>query len=190
MCNIIRTLCVFGALITLGHCYNILAVFPHYGKSHFLLYERLFKTLASKGHNVTVISYFPQTKTVPNYTDVPLILKDDNSTGGMSFTDFVQSRFQSYGGIFILRRYMEKYCKNGYEDENLQKFLKENNQYDLVLFQIFISECFMGMSKVFNAPVIGKIFDIIFRPTYLKISYLNYLMKEKSFVFKTVKRGD
>ncbi|XP_050344526.1 UDP-glycosyltransferase UGT5-like isoform X3 [Nymphalis io] len=51
---------------------NILAVFPYEGRSHFLVFESLLKELAGKGHNLTVISYFPQENAIPNYRDIAL----------------------------------------------------------------------------------------------------------------------
>lgn len=43
---------------------NILGVFPLPGKSHFVMFERLMKRLAEKGHNVDVATHFPS-KEVP-----------------------------------------------------------------------------------------------------------------------------
>lgn len=158
MCAVFRTLLTLSVLVASSESYNILVVFPHYGKSHFFLYEGVLKTLTSRGHNLTVISYFPQKHPVPNYRDIPLNLNNENSTGGLAFNDIMHSRFQSYGGLFILKQYMEQYCKVGLEDENFRKFLKEKNDFDLILFQIFTSECFMGIIKKYNAPVIGNVF--------------------------------
>lgn len=44
----------------------------------------------------------------------------------------------------------------GHESENFKNFLKENNTFDLILMQYFISDCFMGLLKSYNAPFIGK----------------------------------
>lgn len=53
--------------------YRILGVFPFKGKSHFIMFEKLIKGLAKKGHQVDVISSFPQKKPYPNYTDLVVI---------------------------------------------------------------------------------------------------------------------
>lgn len=179
MCKVVKTLFFLSFLVTFSQCHNILVVFPHYGKSHFLLYERLLKVLASRGNNVTVISYFPQKRPIPNYTDIPLELKDGATTGGVAFSDVMHSRLKVYAGVFILQRYTEKLCKNGLENEKLHTFLKEKNKFDVILLQFFISECFMGMLQQYDAPVIGK---LIYRIFYLLLKTSH--SKSRWVVFK------
>lgn len=50
--------------------YNILALFHHPGQSHFAFFEPLLRGLAEKGHNVTVLGYFPIKNPPDNYHDV------------------------------------------------------------------------------------------------------------------------
>ncbi|RZC34702.1 hypothetical protein BDFB_009159, partial [Asbolus verrucosus] len=38
---------------------NILGIFPVPSTSHFVMFERLFKSLAEKGHNVDIATHFP-----------------------------------------------------------------------------------------------------------------------------------
>lgn len=45
--------------------YRILGVFPLPQKSHFIMYEKLMKGLAEKGHTVDVVSHFPQKEIKP-----------------------------------------------------------------------------------------------------------------------------
>lgn len=52
--------------------YNILALVPYNGKSHFLFAEVLFEELARRGHNVTVVSHFPRKKPLENYHDISM----------------------------------------------------------------------------------------------------------------------
>lgn len=159
MDRFLRTVFILSALVSFSEAYNILVVFPHNGRSHFNIYQGLFKTLANSGHNLTVISYFPQKKPVPNYRDISLAVEDIQlSENGLGFNDLEYSRFRSYIGISFIKRYMDTSCKQGYENENLWAFLKEKNEFDLILFQIFTSECFMGISTKYNAPVVGNTF--------------------------------
>lgn len=73
-------------LLCLSGCnsYRFLGIFPFHGKSHFIMPEALMKGLAKKGHQVDVISTFPQKKPYPNYTDIvklqaPVQLKNNMS---------------------------------------------------------------------------------------------------------------
>ncbi|KOX67539.1 UDP-glucuronosyltransferase 2B4 [Melipona quadrifasciata] len=58
------------AVLSACHGYRILGVFPFNGKSHFMMFEHLMKSLARKGHQVDVISTFPLKKPYPNYNDI------------------------------------------------------------------------------------------------------------------------
>lgn len=51
---------------------RILGVWPMEAPSHFFLGNRLFKELAARGHEVTMISAFPQKTPVKNYRDIAL----------------------------------------------------------------------------------------------------------------------
>lgn len=52
--------------------YRILGMLPLQGPSHWAMMEPLMKGLAQRGHQVDVISHFPQKKPIPNYTDISL----------------------------------------------------------------------------------------------------------------------
>lgn len=51
---------------------NILGVFPMPSPSHSVLGNALFKALAKKGHQVTMVSPYPLKEPVENYTDIYL----------------------------------------------------------------------------------------------------------------------
>lgn len=50
--------------------YKILMVFTSFSKSHLIIASAAMKGLAEEGHEVTVVSSFPQKETIPNYRDV------------------------------------------------------------------------------------------------------------------------
>lgn len=53
--------------------YNILGIFPTMSKSHYIAGGALMKGLAAAGHNVTVISPFPQKTPIPNFRDYEIL---------------------------------------------------------------------------------------------------------------------
>jgi glucuronosyltransferase len=79
----------FGFLLSIfisygAHGAKILGIFPFFAKSHFAVSSVLFKELANRGHQVTVLSPFPEKSPVPNYTDIDTrVTRDDlmNTTG-------------------------------------------------------------------------------------------------------------
>lgn len=54
------------------NAYRILAIFPHVSRSHYIVGESLMKGLAAKGHEVTMISPYKQSKPIKNYRDIHL----------------------------------------------------------------------------------------------------------------------
>lgn len=51
---------------------KILGLFPHPGVSHFHFFHPIMRGLAERGHEVTVLSHFPDKSPPIGYTDVPL----------------------------------------------------------------------------------------------------------------------
>lgn len=51
---------------------RVLGLFPHPGISHFHYFQPIMKGIAEAGHNVTVVSHFPEKKPHSNYRDLPL----------------------------------------------------------------------------------------------------------------------
>lgn len=153
----IKIIYLFILTFTLIHSYNILVFFPFMATSHFLLYTPLFNELASMGHNLTVVSHFPQKRKVPNYRDVSLENGSTKTKEFLSLEDFMNvSKLKWIKTLFSYQRYFEMTCSINFQNEELQKFGKENNEFDLVLVEYFMTECFMGEVKKYNAPYIGK----------------------------------
>lgn len=51
---------------------KILGLFPHPGISHFHFFHPIMRGLAERGHDVTVVSHFPDKSPPIGYRDVPL----------------------------------------------------------------------------------------------------------------------
>lgn len=139
--------------------YKILVLFTHPGKSHFMIYSSVFTGLASRGHNVTVVSYSPSKEVpIPNYRDISLSRPCTKKGSEVLSLELFKNanRLKWLQGLFILENYIGNSCSGTFEVENFQNFLKEDHDYDVVLMQYFISECFTGLLKKINAPVIGK----------------------------------
>lgn len=49
---------------------TVLSILPFGSKSHFAIGHAITKSLHSAGHEVTVVSPYPQKKKIPNYHDV------------------------------------------------------------------------------------------------------------------------
>jgi glucuronosyltransferase len=74
--------CKFSAAVLLLLCWSasghrILGLFPHPGLSHFHFFQPVMKALVEAGHEVTVVSHFPNDLPIENYKDEPLKGKTD-----------------------------------------------------------------------------------------------------------------
>lgn len=61
-------------LVTSSSVYSlrILGLFPHPGVSHFHFFHPVMRALADAGHDVTVVSHFPDSQSPSNYHDMKL----------------------------------------------------------------------------------------------------------------------
>lgn len=62
-------------LITTSHVSEtakILGLFPVPAKSHMVVNSAIVKELAKRGHEVTVVSPFPEKSEIPNYKDIAI----------------------------------------------------------------------------------------------------------------------
>lgn len=51
---------------------KILGLFPHPGISHFHFFHPILRELADVGHDLTIVSHFPDKNAPQNYKDLPL----------------------------------------------------------------------------------------------------------------------
>lgn len=131
-------ICVIVLQIVCVSSYNILGIFPLTGKSHFLVYEPILKGLSEKGHNVTVLGYFPLNEGIKNYRDIVVgdmdIYYDNLDKSNLQNLSKVDtSRRQIYSTFLILSFLGRESCKLLFESEKVQNFLKEDNKFNIVL---------------------------------------------------------
>lgn len=141
--------------IRLSTSYSVLGVFPHLGKSHIDVFQPLMKSLAERGHQVTVISHFPLIEPIPNYKDI-------NLGGKQVMVDVLDmnhidpsTRLSKINRIVRLG-YLAKFsCEIGLSSQVIQNFMKIRHEYDLLIIEFFNSDCFLGLAHGIRAPIIG-----------------------------------
>lgn len=147
-----------GALFSsLAASYNILGLFPHAGRSHFNAFEPLLKELAARGHNVTVISHFPQAIALPRYKDVSLKGTDESSVECFAFQEFSYARLMKYYEPLYLAALGRNSCERALQSQDLLNFLEHDREarFDAVIAGFFNSDCLLGFVHMFRAPLIG-----------------------------------
>lgn len=137
-------------------------------KSHFFLIFRLAKEFADKGHEVTVISPFPQKTPIKNYRDVPVTEVIELFAGKSNLKKIKKLKllaeiqkilfhmeqkgpFENLNLIYSAGlRVSEQVLKN----KNVQKLLNSNETFDAYIIEQFTSEALLGIGHRFGAPII------------------------------------
>lgn len=135
---------------------NILVICPYSEKSHFWIFEPLFKELAFRKHNVTVISEFPQNSPITNYRDVNIANDSASASSWNKLNLAVYSKFQTWLCLPLILEFSGITCDIVLSHQNLQNFLTENNEFDVILYDPFVTNCFLGIAKKIGAPILGK----------------------------------
>lgn len=130
---------------------KILALFPYIGKSHFDVYEPFVKELAARGHQVVVLSHFPQKYPVANYTDISLV-------GSITVDSKDRVDLESISGIAVLKTAVKEVtefwetCDKMLSFHKVQELLKSEEKFDLVITETFFTDCFLPFVHKFSAP--------------------------------------
>ncbi|KDR22771.1 UDP-glucuronosyltransferase 2C1, partial [Zootermopsis nevadensis] len=135
---------------------RILGLFPLPGRSHFIFSESLVKELANRGHQVTVLSPFPQKSPVPNYTDIHTgRTRDDlfQQTGATNSFDLPKLSYFSV--VMMLWGLGEILCDKVLQEKEVQDLINSNDQqFDLIIVEAFVNDCFLGFAHKFKAPIV------------------------------------
>lgn len=161
------------SLITVNSAYRILAVFPLNVKSHNIILESVAKTLAKNGHQVDVITHFPQKRPFKNFND--LIVLNGSTQGLLNnitldwITKFHITKYPPLN--FIVKAVAENIGNKVCELLRLEEFQElvknppQDPPYDLVItevwhastgyvFLLIVSENFDGFQNLFIRTIV------------------------------------
>ncbi|XP_076634843.1 UDP-glucosyltransferase 2 isoform X1 [Colletes latitarsis] len=151
-------------LLSMCGGYRILGVFPFNGKSHFVMFEQMMKSLAKKGHQVDVISTFPLKKPFPNYTDfIVLPISTINIVNNMSF-ELLNDVFKTSATYCVSVIAGNSVCHN-LGHPKIQKLVHDppkDPPYDLILLEIFGAHCYAAIGHILKVPVVGVSSSVLY----------------------------
>ncbi|KAG8272890.1 UDP-glucuronosyltransferase 1-1 [Homalodisca vitripennis] len=130
---------------------DILAVFPHTGKSHFDVFEPLVLALAAKEHQVTVISFYPQKTAVANYTDISLVGLVPLRLNQVQF-DQVENPILD---LISMSRMGLDMCEKILKFQPVKSLLDSNAKFDLIIIELFNTDCFLSLVHKYGVPYVG-----------------------------------
>ncbi|XP_059478485.1 UDP-glycosyltransferase UGT5-like [Neocloeon triangulifer] len=134
---------------------RILAVFPFISKSHMIVLNALTKELSSRGHEMVVVSAFPQEKKRPNYTDIDIMpdLKEimEETTGKNLF---YAGKMPIYKQSFVMWGKGLGATEAVVKGSRFKQLLKDERGFDLVITEVFMNEAIYGLAYHFQAPLV------------------------------------
>lgn len=153
--TLVNLLIVSSITITCADCYRILGIFPHSGKSHFHVFEPLLLQLANKGHEVTVISYFPQKNPPASYYDVSLVGTTPALTNMIPFGMMGGGTLARLTHLLDLAYFTGHACENTFKSQEFNAFIQRQEKYDIVLTEFFTPHCLIGLMQNTGGSLVG-----------------------------------
>ncbi|XP_023947156.2 UDP-glucosyltransferase 2 [Bicyclus anynana] len=146
------------AIINLANGLNILTILPYHGKSHFFVFKVYLQELVKRGHNVTVISHFPEASGSKNYHDISLagtinIIEDT--------MPFHRSFFTILGTGVYLTSTGKKNCEVMLANKDVRNLIDRKQKFDVIVVEQFNSDCALGVAYKLQAPVVGIMSHIL-----------------------------
>lgn len=135
--------------------YRILGIFPHAGKSHFDVFKPMFLELAKRGHNVTMIGYFPLEEPIKNYNDISLVGTSPILVEVIPIGILGGGKITRTFHVLELAYFTNKVCEFGLNSQQIRDFIQRKEKYDVVLTEFFTTNCFVGLMKFTGGSLIG-----------------------------------
>ncbi|KAJ8954682.1 hypothetical protein NQ318_011374 [Aromia moschata] len=155
---------------------RILGVFPLAAPSHYFLGQALLKGLAEAGHDVTMISPFPNKEPPKNGTWRDIVLEDMMKEMQKIFSS-ERSLFHMMTSVLTTTLFLNKMCNMATEktlsDPKVQELIKSGETFDVVIVSQFGIEAMKGLANHFNAH------QILFSNTAAN-SWFNHLVGNPS----------
>jgi glucuronosyltransferase len=141
---------------------RFLVIIPTPVKSHFVMLEPYMKALAARGHKLVVVSYFPQKQPVPNYTDIALEVSSNWTRTRSSISiEHVVSIRNPLVNVIYLAKYGANTCEAVLSCPSIGKLIKSDEKFDVVVNDVFHTDCFLPFAYKFGAISIGVSTSVI-----------------------------
>ncbi|KAI9586511.1 hypothetical protein GQX74_002358 [Glossina fuscipes] len=137
------------------HNLKILGLFPHPGISHFHFFHPIMRSLAERGHEVTVVSHFPDKSPPVGYHDISLGGKE--TLANIVDLQIFENRriYNHFVEFFMLYEWGKVACNHTIRSDALTRLMRQDNKFDVILMEQFNTDCMMGVAHLLRAPVIA-----------------------------------
>ncbi|XP_049305186.1 UDP-glucosyltransferase 2 isoform X1 [Bactrocera dorsalis] len=133
---------------------KILAVFPFPGPSQYICVQSYLKTLAARGHEVTSVSAFPQKTPLKNFRDITIHI-DQSHHDEAVISAIEQIAVGKLAELQFAKEYTSLTSLLVFNNEDFQQLLHSDEQFDLIIIEVFYQDALYALGKHFKAPIIG-----------------------------------
>lgn len=152
---------LFILLIVPSDAYRILCLLPYPGKSHYMVFEPILRELTYRGHQLTVVSFFPNPD--ENRRDVslahlaPINLEVIDLKGHDQTYFGLEKHYEHFPVIKMLAKSNLILCEKIINSEVFEEFVRGDGEYDVVLMEYFNMDCMLGIVHNYGKPSVGLI---------------------------------
>ncbi|KAF5280026.1 hypothetical protein FQA39_LY05407 [Lamprigera yunnana] len=139
-----------------AYCLKILGIFGHPGRSHFDVFKPLLIELSEKGHDVTVLGYFPLKEKIPRYKDVILKHPKKELASTVTLPNLASGLLEQHLGAYFAFQESIFTCNNTLASSDYANLLNNTENVDIIIAEFFVSNCLLyPFMEKFKAPVVG-----------------------------------
>jgi len=146
-------------VITGSECSKILFIHPSLSRSHVIPSQVLAKILANKGHEVTFVSPYPQSKPIKNFRDIKLEASDEEMNILNAMQKGMSESKISFSVMISAMSMLQNFGNNTLHAPEMKNLMK-NEKFDLVIVGYLMNEYFLGLADHFKCP------SIVFFPAF------------------------
>lgn len=151
----LRVVVVLLHYVGLSLSYNILAVFPHEGKSHQWIFYPIVRELVRRGHSLTALVHYEYGIKSEGYREI--ILNDPEARGKDVFELDIETPvwYDQLRSPDLLFDEGLSSCNIMFSNAKVKKLLQSNEKFDLIFGELFNSECSQGLALRYGAPLVA-----------------------------------
>ncbi|XP_041981113.1 UDP-glycosyltransferase UGT5-like [Aricia agestis] len=140
--------------ILAGEAYRILGVFPSLDRNNYLTYRGLFRELANRKHDVTLISHFQLPDAPASYRDV--LLSDKPTLKGLSFESVIANEISRVPfETLVSTKAGNDDCKTLMNNNEVLHMIRTRPQFDVVIVESYNSDCAIAFAANLSAPYVA-----------------------------------
>ncbi|RVE46733.1 hypothetical protein evm_008596 [Chilo suppressalis] len=148
-------LAYFIAIVYTASSYRILGIFPSLDRNNYLTYRGLFRELANRNHEVTLISHFslpnaPATFREILLSDNPLVFK------GLSYESVIVNEISRVPfETLVATKTGNDDCKTLMNNHHVLHMIRSRHKFDVIIVESYNSDCGLALAANLSAPYIA-----------------------------------